>query len=67
MCPKGVSFGAQQLVLEGSKRYPTPMFFGTEYKVVILGFPGVSWRPNLELFWHARSGTRMPKIDFLKP
>ena len=21
----------------------------------------------MELFWHARSGTRMPKIDFLKP
>ena len=54
-------------VLEASKSCPTPMFSGTEYQVVILGFLGVSWRPNLQLFWHARSGTRMPKIDFLKP
>ena len=67
MCPKGVYFGVQKFVLAGSKRYPTPMFFGTWYKVAILGLLGFSWRLNLDLFWHARSGTRVPKIDFLKP
>ena len=43
------------------------MFFGMRYIVVILGLLGISWRPNLIPFWYARSGTRVPKIDFLKP
>ena len=36
-----------------SKQYPTSMFVATLDEVFILGLLGVSWRSNLDLFWHA--------------